>query len=184
MFEAFALRAADSRSVTISLSYSQIAPRIVRMSLREGSFDAPVYSGADGAVPPSFMGNTFSSSYSCYRVSGASVIDSLDVEEQIDSLLMHAVGQGAQLITFAHPLQANSIQGFKAGVESRPKEGAETGGPKARYDFLPSASAPPRVQMGTIVGQVAPSTLGELAIRAATVRRGCARRRTCRAAMS
>ncbi|WP_131705544.1 hypothetical protein [Mycolicibacterium obuense] len=97
-------------------------------------------------------------------MSGASVVDSLDIEEQIDSLQLHAVGQGAQLITFAHPLQAQAIQGFKAGVESRAKEGAETAGPRARYDFLPSASAPPRVQMGTIIGQVAPSTFGELAI--------------------
>jgi hypothetical protein len=121
-----------------------------------------LFNGTDGVTPPPYFGKSFSANHSHYLVSQADVVDSLDIEEQISMVREHGYGTqpGSQLITFVHPLESEAIQGFRAGVESRPGLAP----PKAKYDFLPSASAPPRVQMGTIVGQVAPTNFGGLPI--------------------
>lgn len=126
----------------------------------EGHTVYSLFNGTDGIIPPPYYGKSFSANHTHYLVSQAAVVDSLDIEDQISMVREHGYGTqlGSQLITFVHPVESEAVQGFRAGVESRP------GGPKAKYDFLPSASAPPRVQMGTIIGQVAPTNFGGLAI--------------------
>lgn len=57
------------------------------------------------------------------------------------------------------PKRFEAIEGFHASEDSRPSANKI-----AKCTFLPSSSAPPRVRMGMVVGQVAPSDFGGLAI--------------------
>lgn len=102
----------------------------------------------DGITPPSYLGNSFTSSHNHYMVSGASVVDSGDIEDAIKTVTEHGYGTtvGSQLILLCHPNEGELIATFRAGVESR------TSGPKAKFDYVPSTASPPHFMAETLVG--------------------------------
>lgn len=53
------------------------------------------------------------------------------------------------------------IQGWRAGVDSR------TGGPKAKYDFIPSSNAPPFLTNENVVGAIPPPDYNGLKVQGA-----------------
>ena len=115
---------------------------------------------ADGITPPENLGNTFDSTHTHYIVSGASVVDSGDIEDGITTVREHGYGTdpSSQLILLCNPVEGELISGFKAGVESR------SSGPKAKHDFIPSASAPAYLTPDNIVGKVAPADFNGLKV--------------------
>lgn len=112
-----------------------------------------LWDGSAGEVPPTHLGKTFSSSHSHYLVSGAATLDSKDIEDLIDTIQEHGYGlpsNGERIILLAHPNTADAIVTWRAGV-------ANANGATAKYDFIPSASAPAFLTSETVVGEKPPS---------------------------
>ncbi|MBF6210702.1 hypothetical protein IU487_06520 [Nocardia puris] len=146
---------ADNRLVT-----GAILRRLFDNAQGANEFQHPVYPlwNADGMVPPPFAGQEFSGSTTHMFASGASVIDSADLELLITAV--RSKGYGTQLNTrlliLCNPAEGDAIATFKRGEPSRPREGGETGDVMPKYDFIPSAAAPAYLTEENIVGQVAP----------------------------
>jgi len=99
------------------------------------------------------MGVEFSSTATHYHKSGATQIDAEDIELMINEVTVKGYGTrpGSQLIILANPIEGESIQGWRAGVESRP------GGPNAKWDFVPSSNAPAWISAENIHGAIPPA---------------------------
>ncbi|MFF1555299.1 hypothetical protein ACFVX3_30195 [Rhodococcus erythropolis] len=125
-----------------------------------------LWNGSDGLTPPPHMGRTFLSTESHYLASGSAIIDSADIEDLINKVKTKGYGpqSGTQLLILANPAEGELIQAFKKGLESRPRIGAEPSAPVAKYDFIPSVSAPAYLTDENVVGQVAPAEFGALPV--------------------
>jgi hypothetical protein len=106
---------------------------------------------ADGMVPPAFGGNTFDGTESMYISSGAATLDSADIEDAVKKVQSHdyglADGSDGQMLIIANPAEAELIRTWRSGQPSR------SGGPNARYDFVPAVKAPAHYSPDTLVGQ-------------------------------
>ena len=114
----------------------------------------------DGITPPPYLGKTFASSTSHYLASGATQIDSLDIELAIGLITDKGFGrsQSSQLLILANPYDGEFITTWQAGVESR------TSGPKAKWDFIRSSTAPAYLTEQTIIGKVPPGDYNGLPV--------------------
>jgi hypothetical protein len=115
----------------------------------------------DGIAPPAYMGRTFTGSHNHYLVSGAADLDSGDIEDAARLVTEHGWGRGGasgQLLILANPADGELIRSWRAGIESR------SGGPKAKYDFIPSASAPAFYTSETVVGALPPTDMAGIPI--------------------
>lgn len=112
-----------------------------------------LWNGTDGLVPPPHMGYEFTSDATHYHRSGAAVVDAQDLELMVSEITLKGYGTrpGSQLIILANPTEGEAIQGWRAGVESRP------GGPKAKWDFVPSSNAPAWISAENIHGAIPPA---------------------------
>ncbi len=121
----------------------------------EGATARGLYTGDDNWTPPPYIGNVFPANTSHYWKSGASVIDSTDIESAYRAIRDkgYGLGNGSQLLIIAHPNESEVIQTWESGRESRPKEGAELNGPLARHDYVPAKTAPAFMTPDNIVGQ-------------------------------
>lgn len=119
-----------------------------------------LWTGSDGIVPPPYMGQTFASNHTHYLASGATQIDSQDIEMAMAHITEHGYGlaQGTQLLILANPTDGQYIETWRAGEESR------AGGPKAKHDFVRSGTAPAYLTQDTIVGQQAPGSFHNLPV--------------------
>jgi hypothetical protein len=63
---------------------------------------------------------------------------------------------GSQLLVFCNEDESELIQSFRANEPSR------TGGPDARFSFIPSIAAPPYLTPDFLIGQPAPAKFGGL----------------------
>jgi len=122
-----------------------------------------LYNGTDGIIPPSFMGHTYTATHSHYWASGAADLDSADLEDAYKDIQSHGYGvqPGSQLLVLCHQDEGEAIASWRAGVESR------AGGPKARFDFVPSDGHPPILTSESIVGQAPPTEYGGLRVQGA-----------------
>jgi hypothetical protein len=117
-----------------------------------------VYDLYDGAAPgpPSYMGRTFDDTESHYLTSGASQIDSQDIEDAVHLITRKGYGtQGnSRILILANPDESDHIQSWRSGQPSRPS------GPDALYDFIPAADAPPFITpAGELVGTQVPGQI-------------------------
>jgi hypothetical protein len=130
----------------------------------KNEFNYPCYglwTGDDGFTPPPYLGKRFTAEHSHYVASGAASLDSADIEDAYRNITEHGYGQkdtASQLLILANPEESEIIQSFRAGQESR------SGGPEARFDFVPSLGAPPYLIEGAMVGQPVPATYGGLPV--------------------
>ncbi|WP_006247218.1 hypothetical protein [Mycolicibacterium tusciae] len=115
----------------------------------------PVYGlwNSDGMVPNPYLGTVFPGSTSHYVATENATLDSADVEDGINMLRAKGfgVGAGSQILIIAGPSESEAIQTWRAGEPSR------SSGPDAKFDFLPSSSAPPFIRQGTLIGSAAPN---------------------------
>lgn len=104
---------------------------------------------ADGQIPPAYLGIEFDGSTTHYWKSGASQIDSGDLDDAIKMVRGKGfgLGDGSQLLILANPLESEHIQTFRQGEESR------DGGPVAARSFIPSKTAPAYLQPDNIIGE-------------------------------
>lgn len=150
------LVAADNLNVTTTIMDRLFSPE--ERDNEDGVRVFGLWNGTDGLTPPPHLGKTFQATESHYLTSGSVMLDSGDIEDGIKKVTSKGYGRqaGSQLLILANPQEGELIQSWRAGEESRPKEGAETTGPLAKFDFIPSESAPAYLQPENIVGQVAP----------------------------
>ncbi|MFL0243407.1 hypothetical protein [Mycobacterium sp. SMC-17] len=119
-----------------------------------------LWNGTDGLAPLPHLGKTFPDTTSHYWASGNAVLDSADIEDAISAITVKGYGRraGSRILVFANATETDKIAGWQSGAESRP------GGPVAKFDFIPSADAPPYLTTKTIVGATAPADLDGLRI--------------------
>ncbi|OJZ65815.1 hypothetical protein BRW65_27755 [Mycobacterium paraffinicum] len=151
--------AADNKLVT-----GTILRALFSNTRKRNEHGMTVYDLYDGVAPgpPSYLGRTFDESTSHYIASGASQIDSQDIEDAIRLITRKGYGTQAnsKLLILANPDESELIQTWRAGEESRPKEGSETSGPIALHDFVPANDAPPFITgAGELVGTQVPGQL-------------------------
>jgi hypothetical protein len=118
-----------------------------------------LWNGTDGIAPPPWLNNTFDATHSHYLATQAAQIDSDDLEAGYRTITEHGYGlkeNGQQLLVFCHYDESVLIQSFQANEPSR------TGGPDARFSFIPSIAAPPYLSPDFLIGTPAPSTFGGL----------------------
>lgn len=140
---------ADNRLTT-----SSVLKRLFDPTQETNSAGVPCYGlwCNDGITPPPALGKTFPSSTNHYLPSGATTIDSADIEGMAKLVTDKNYGTtpGSKLLILANPQEGDAIQSWRAGEESR------SGGPKSRWSFIPSAAAPPYLTTETLVGERAP----------------------------
>jgi hypothetical protein len=141
--------AADSKKVNGS-----VIKRILNPAPELNDFGQTCYGlwNGDSMVPLPHMGVTFGS-HSHYIASGATQIDSADIEDAVRLVTEHGYGVSAtsQILILANPVDGQDIQSWRAGVESR------ASGPKANYDFVRSPIAPAFLTQDHIQGRQAPA---------------------------
>ena len=118
----------------------------------------------DGTAPgpPAYLGRTFPTTETHFVTSGASVLDSQDIEDAIRKLVRKGYGttSNSHILILANPDEAELVMEWHAGHESRQEEGAETSGPLARYDFIPALTQPAFITpAGELVGEQVPGEI-------------------------
>jgi hypothetical protein len=115
----------------------------------EGNNSVGLWSG--DMKPPSHLGKSFAANHDHYLVSGAATVDSEDIEALATLSSEHGYGKtsGSQLLLLCNELEAEKISSYRAGVVSANTK-------VAKYDFIPSSSAPAYLTDKSIVGSVAP----------------------------
>lgn len=119
----------------------------------------PLYNG-DSMVPPPFQGKEFASGHDHYLVSGATTIDSKDVEDLIDTIAEHGFGpaQGSQIVVLANKTEVDRMRTWRANV-------ANANGAVALYDFIPAATQPTLILPSNgLLGSLPPTTWNGLAV--------------------
>jgi hypothetical protein len=107
-----------------------------RLADINGQQDVNVYSlyNADGTVPPTFQGQTFDGTHTHYLVSGATTVDSTDLDDLMEHLVHHGYGpeQGAQVVLMANRAEVKTIRHFRVA------DGDD-------YDFIPAQGSPAQI---------------------------------------
>ena len=155
---------ADNRLVT-----GTILDRLFNPQERLNEFGAKVFglwTGTDGFGPLPHLGKQFPTDTCHYLPTGASVIDSQDIENSMRLVLDKGFGRqpGSQLLILANPHEGEKIQTWKAGEQSRAKEGSETEGPVAAHDFVRSSTAPAYLTQDNIIGKIPPGEYNGLPV--------------------
>lgn len=155
---------ADNKKVNTS-----ILARLFDPAQRENDEYIPVYglyTGNDEITPPPYLGKTFAANTSHYIASGAPVIDSSDVEDAARMVMEKGYGRkaGSKLLLLVNPQEAEEVQSWRAGEETRAKYGSEPFAPVAKRDFIPSASAPAYLQPDNLIGEAAPGEFNGLPV--------------------
>lgn len=88
----------------------------------------------DGTVPPTYKTNTFLSTHTHYRTTGAATLDAGDLDEMIDDFNSHGYSQdnGSRQVLMVHTTQGNVVRTFRSVAN----------GGTGQYDFLPSVGQP------------------------------------------
>lgn len=118
------------------------------------------YNGTDGMVPPSYKGKDFTSSHSHYLVSGATTIDSGDIEGLIETIAEHGFGpaEGSTIVILANKQEVDYMRRWRANVENNNSA-------VALYDFIPSNGQPTVILPSQgLLGSTPPSSINGMAV--------------------
>ncbi len=164
------LRDADARQVdAIHQEIMRADRRLVFRKVMEAIFDNrnrstdirnqnynvyPLYN-ADGTVPTTYKGTTFSGSHNHYVISGNAAIDSSDVEDLYTLVAEHGFGleNGTTFVLLANKAQVKDMRKWRAGSVS-------ANGVVANYDFIPAANQPTMILPNAegLLGSLPPDT--------------------------
>jgi hypothetical protein len=150
--------AADNQLLTGTILRRLFNPAETRNEFGHRVFG--LWNGTDGLAPPDHLGQTFPTTTTHYVPSQNAVLDSADLEDSARMIQDkgYGVNPGSHLLIFANPQEADLIQGWRAGKESR------TGGPVCKFDYIPSQNSFPYLSDQQIVGQTAPTDYNGLEV--------------------
>ena len=126
----------------------------------EGNAIYGLWNGDSTDFIPPYMGREFDpATETHYLATQSAVLDASDLEAVIEKVTSkgYTGDTGRQLLILAHPNEAKRIASFRAG-----KPGSD--GVEAQHDFVPTAAAPARLTVESIVGGQAPSDYNGLPI--------------------
>ncbi|OPX12849.1 hypothetical protein B1790_02930 [Mycobacterium sp. AT1] len=111
---------------------------------------------ADGQIPPDYLNRSFDGTETHYIKSGATQIDSGDLEDSIRLIRQHGYGRtpDSKILILASEIESEQIQTFRQGEESRPSSNI-----MSKYSFVPSKSAPSYLTPDNIVGEPVEGTV-------------------------
>lgn len=156
-----ALLQADERLVFKMVMAAIFDPTNRETDIRNNAYKVyPLYN-ADGTVPPSYRGNTFSGTHSHYMKSGNTVIDSGDLEDAYENIAEHGytIEAGTQIVCLMNRNQLKEVRKFRMGQ-------VNNNSVEANYDFVPSRSQPAQyldTPMG-LLGMLPPDTWNGLRV--------------------
>lgn len=152
---------ADGRLVFRKVMEALFDNRNRTADIRTQPYNVYCLYNADGTVPPSYKGKTFSGTHSHYLVSNSALIDSQDVEEAYDHIAEHGYGveNGTTFVGLFNAAQVKEIRKFRQGQ-------ANNNGAVASYDFVPSANQPAMIVPNAegLLGSRPPSTWNGLRV--------------------
>lgn len=146
------LRDADARQVqAVHNAILQADTRLIFKKVMEAIFDNnnrtadirnqnynvyPLYN-ADGTVPPSYKGVTFSGTHNHYLTSGNAVVDSEDIEIMYNHIAEHGYGieNGTRFILLCNKAEISQIRKFRLNQTNNNSK-------VANYDFIPASNQP------------------------------------------
>jgi len=142
---------ADNRLV-----FTKVLEALYNKTNREAEIDGrevnvySLYNGTDGVVPPTYKSNVFDNTHTHYLTSGATTIDSGDLDALYEHLRHHGYGaeNGVQQIVAVNSREGKVIRTFRIDTGST-------------YDFIPAAGQPTALildQGQSISGQQVAST--------------------------
>ncbi len=143
---------ADRKGITATVLSRLLDPAV---SANENS--TPIYglyAGSGPIIPPPFMGQQFQNTHNHMLVSGATSLDSEDIEVLSNHVTEHGYGRdaGSRLLILCGPNEADVIASFRAGQTNNNSK-------VAKHDFIPSAAAPAYLTDQTLVGDRAPDNI-------------------------
>lgn len=156
-----ALLQADERLVFKQTMAAVFDNRDRDTSIRNRAYKVyPLYN-ADGVVPPAYRGVTFTGSHNHYMVSGATQIDSGDLEDAYENIAEHGytIEAGTQIVCLMNRKQLKEVRKFRMGQ-------VNNNGVVASYDFIPSRYQPSQfltVPTG-LLGSLPPDTWNGLRV--------------------
>ena len=128
-----------------------------RLADIEGQQDVNVYAlyNADGTVPPQFQDNSFDGTHTHYLVSGATTVDSTDLDDMEEHLIHHGYGSdsGARIVLMCNRREVREIRTFRVANGDS-------------WDFIPAQGGPAQILPITeqILGGQVPATLQGLKV--------------------
>jgi hypothetical protein len=121
-------------------------------TIRGNSYNVYRFYNADGTVPPAYKTNTFTGSHTHYVGSGATTVNSGDLDEIIDDFASHGYTTilGYTLALLVNRIEGDIIRGFRTAAN----------GGTARYDFLQASNQPGQIinRAQEVLGQGPPAT--------------------------
>ncbi|KRD19803.1 hypothetical protein ASE48_22530 [Mycobacterium sp. Root265] len=115
------------------------------------------YDGTSNSKPPDFMGKTFTNGHAHQIATGSTDLDSEDLELAAKHVTEHGYGLGGgrgQLVAMFNPedVEDSALTSWRAGVTNANSK-------KARFDFIPSGSAPAFLTAEHRVGAAPPDDI-------------------------
>lgn len=100
--------------------------------IRSQSFNVYALYNNDGTTPPPYEDEVFTSTHNHYLTSGASTVDSGDLDEMAEQLTHHGYGRqaGSQMVLMVHRTQLATIRTFRVASGDS-------------YDWIPAAGGAP-----------------------------------------
>jgi hypothetical protein len=112
-----------------------------------------LYNG-DSMVPPRHAFETHEAGHTHYLTTAGTALDGGDLDDMANHITHHGygVGNGSRLVLLCNPAEMEAIASFRAGVAN------------AKYDFIPSSSAPAYLTAETLVGERPPGSFEGLEV--------------------
>jgi len=116
-------------------------------------YDVFAFANGDGWTPPAYEGNTFDSSHTHYRISGAGTIDSGDLDDIVSDFKSHGYSEenGSQIVIMVNTQEADVISTFRVASG-------------AKADFVPATGAR-FYSSDQLLGTQAPATFAGLTVK-------------------
>lgn len=147
---------ADNRLVFTKVMKAVFNNANTKTDIRNQPFTVYRFYNNDGTVPPSYAGNSFSSSHTHYTTSGATTVDSGDVEAMLGQLREHGYSpqNGNRVVLMVNSQEGEQIRRFRANT-------ANNNSAVALYDFIPAIGQPALIVPNT-TGLIGSQVAGEL----------------------
>lgn len=120
-----------------------------------------VFYNGDGNVPPTVKGKDFTGAHSHYLVSGATTIDSGDLEQLIDTIAEHGFGptDGSTIVMLMNKQEVDAVRRFRANETN-------SNGAIALYDFIPGNGQPTLILPSAegLLGSTPPSSINGMPV--------------------
>jgi len=129
---------ADNRLIFTKVMKTIFNPSNLTANINGNNYTVYKFYNNDGTVPPDYNGNTFLSTHTHYLASGATTIDSDDLEAMYEHVRHHGYSptNGSRIVVMVNSQEGKEVRRFRANVTNNNSK-------VALYDFIPAAGSAP-----------------------------------------